>query len=149
MKVIILQNIKGVGRIGDVKNVADGYGRNFLLPRGLAKIATDGAMKEVDTLKKKAEALEKMETQKAQQVAESLRDVVVEITRKASTKGTLFDGIEKKDIAEALSSKADHKIEEEMVKIDGPIKHIGKHTINLELAPEVTTQVILEVKTAE
>ena len=93
MKVIILQNIKGVGRIGDVKNVADGYGRNFLLPRGLAKIATDGAMKEVDTLKKKAEALEKMGTQKAQQVAESLRDVVVEITRKASTKGTLFDGI--------------------------------------------------------
>lgn len=132
--------------MGDVKNVADGYGRNFLLPRGLAKVATEQAMKEADVLKKKAESMERVQAEKAQEVAASLKDMVIEITRKASEKGTLFDGIEKKDIAQAVTAKIGHKAEENMVKINEAIKRVGKHTIDLELAPDITTQITLEVK---
>lgn len=149
MKVIFLQNIKGVAQMGDVKNVSDGYGRNFLLPRNLAKIATDTAMKEVDSLKKKAEALEKIKTEKAQQLARDIKDKVFEITRKASDKGKLFDGIERRDIAELLKEKVGLNIEEGMIKLEEQIKYIGNHAVNLELAPEIVTQVIIEVKTAE
>ena len=148
MKVIITQNIKGIGRIGDIKNVADGYGRNFLLTKGLAKIATDGAMKEVETLQKKAEATEKIELEKAQQATDDLKNLPFDLTRKASPKGTLFDGIEKKDIAELITSKVGYKIDEDAVKLEEPIKHIGKHTIKIELAPKITTEIILEIKTA-
>lgn len=146
MKVVLLDNIKGVGRMGDVKNVADGYGRNFLLPRNMAKIATEQTIKEVDSLKKRAEAVDKLRAEKAQDVAIALKDALVEITRKANDKGTLFDGIEKRDIAMALKGKAEYLIDEDMVKLSEPIKHIGKHTVDLELAPEVTTQIIIEAR---
>ncbi len=146
MKVILLENIKGVGRMGDVKNVADGYGRNFLLARGMAKIATEQNMKEVESLKKKAEASEKIKVEKAQELAERIKDTVIEIERKANEKGTLFDGIEKKDLAAALQSKLGLQIEEDMVKLEEPIKSIGKHTLDLELAPEIKTQIVVEVK---
>ena len=146
MKIILLDNIKGVGRMGDVKSIADGYGRNFLLARGLAKIATDGAMKEVEALKKRAEAVEKIQSEKAAEIAVSLKDIIVEIVRKASDKGTLFDGIEKKDIAKALTEKVNHRIEAEMIRLEEPIKHTGKHTVGLELAPDVASQIVVEVK---
>ena len=132
--------------MGDVKNVADGYGRNFLLPRNMAKIATEQTIKEVDSLKKRAEAVDKLRAEKAQDVAIALKDALVEITRKANDKGTLFDGIEKRDIAMALKGKAEYLIDEDMVKLSEPIKHIGKHTVDLELAPEVTTQIIIEAR---
>ena len=144
--MVLLDNIKGVGRMGDVKNVADGYGRNFLLPRNMAKIATEQTIKEVDSLKKRAEAVDKLRAEKAQDVAIALKDALVEITRKANDKGTLFDGIEKRDIAMALKGKAEYLIDEDMVKLSEPIKHIGKHTVDLELAPEVTTQIIIEAR---
>ncbi len=132
--------------MGDVKNVADGYGRNFLLARGMAKIATEQNMKEVESLKKKAEASEKIKVEKAQELAERIKDTVIEIERKANEKGTLFDGIEKKDLAAALQSKLGLQIEEDMVKLEEPIKSIGKHTLDLELAPEIKTQIVVEVK---
>lgn len=146
MKIILLDNIKGIGRLGDVKNVSDGYGRNFLLPRQLAKIATEQTMKEADALKKKAEQMENIKVEKAKQLAESMKELKIEITRKANEKGTLFDGIKNLDIANALKDKIGYRIEEYMIKLAEPIKHIGSYTIDLELAPEVTTQVMLEVK---
>jgi len=75
-----------------------------------------------------------------------LKDIIVEIVRKASDKGTLFDGIEKKDIAKALTEKVNHRIEAEMIRLEEPIKHTGKHTVGLELAPDVASQIVVEVK---
>lgn len=132
--------------MGDVKNVADGYGRNFLLPRKLAKIATEQTMKEAEALKKKVESMERLQKEGAQEIVASLKDMVIEVIRKASEKGTLFDGIEKKDIAQVVTAKVGHKIEEDMVKVGEAIKRVGKHTIDLELAPDITTQITLEVK---
>lgn len=149
MKVILLQNIKGTGRIGEVKNVSDGYGRNFLIAKGLAKIATEGVMKESEALRRRAETMERIQQGRAKELIESLKDTVVEIKRKASEKGTLFDGIEAMDIAQALRNKIAFEITPEMIHLKEAIKKIGKHTVEIELAPEVKTSVIIDVIKSE
>lgn len=146
MKVILLENIKGLGQIGDIKNVSDGYGRNFLLPKNLAKITTKGTLKEAELLRAKYAMLERVEKKKWEERAETIKDKVIEMKRAANEKGTLFDGIERKDIAEVVQEATGYKIEEDMVMMKEPIKKEGKHTIELELAPEIKTQIILDVK---
>ena len=141
-----MDNIKGIGRVGEVKNVSDGYGRNFLLPRNLAKIATDGSMKEVEGMRKRAEAAEKIRQGKAKELINGMKDMVVEIVRKSNHKGTLFEGVEASDIAQVISKKLSFDVTQEMINLKEPIKHIGKHSVEMELAPEATTQITVEVK---
>ena len=148
-KVILLQNIKGYGQIGDVKNVADGYARNFLLPRNMAKLATSGAMKEVEGLKKKLSVMLEVEKKNAEGVAEKLKDMTIEITRKANEAGTLFDGIDKSDIAEAVKKTAGVNLNEDMVLLDEKIKKVGERVVDLELMPEIKTQIKVLVKNEE
>lgn len=145
MRIILLQNIKGLGQIGEIKNVSDGYGKNFLLTRGLAKIATSGTIKEAEILKRKAETRARIQQNQAKELIESLKDVVLEIKRKSNEKGTLFDGIEAMDIAQALRNKLTLDILTEMIHLDEPIKRIGKHTVELELTPGVKTAIVIEV----
>ncbi len=149
MKVILLQNIKGTGLIGEVKNVSDGYGRNFLIAKGLAKIATDGAIKESEAIRRKAEVIERIQQGRAKELVESLKDTVVEIKRKASEKGTLFEGIEAMDIAQALSKHITFEVAKDMVHLEAPIKRVGKHTVEIELAPGVKTSVVIDVVKSE
>lgn len=146
MRVILLQNIRGLGRIGEVKNVADGYGRNFLIPRKLAKIGTENAMKESEALRKRAEVMERVQQGRAKELVETLKDMVVEISRKANDKGTLFEGIEAMDIAQALRNKITYDVTEDMINLPEPIKRIGRHTIEVELSPNIKTTIIINVK---
>lgn len=146
MRVILLQNIRGLGKIGEVKNVADGYGRNFLIPRKLAKIGTENAMKESEALRKRAEVMERVRQGRAKELVESMKDIVIEISRKASDKGTLFEGIEAIDIAQALRNKIAFDVTEDMINLPEPIKRIGKYTVEVELSPNIKTSVIINVK---
>ena len=149
MKVILLQNIKGVGRIGDIKNVADGYGRNYLLANKLAKLANDGAIKEVESLKKKAEAQEKVAVEKAREVAEKAKDIVLEFTRKASKTGKLFASLTKEEIAEELSKAIGGKVDPKNIDFKEHGEHIkqeGGHMIEVELAPEIKAEIKVVVK---
>ena len=146
MKVILMENIKGVGRIGEVKNVADGYGRNFLLARRLAKLATDSAMRDAEVMRRRAETSERIEQNKAKELLENMKDIVVEIKRKANEKGTLFDGLEAMDISAAIKNKVSFNLKADMVHLKEPIKHTGKHIVEIELTPETKTQITIEVK---
>src|SRR3990167_4762394 len=148
MRVIILQNIKGLGRIGDVKNVSDGYARNFLLPKKMAKPATDATLKEVDSLKKKLEATQKLERESAVKLAEQLKDVVLEFTRKATKTGKIYSAVTKEDIAEILTKQSGFRVEPDSVNLDeheGHIKQLGEHLVKVELAPDVTAEVKVKV----
>jgi len=148
MKVIILQNIKGIGQIGDVKSVSDGYARNFLFPKKLAKLATDTALKEVDSLKKKREAIQGLEKENANKLAEQLKDVVLEFTRKATKTGKLFSSVTKENIAETLSKQVGFKIEPDSVNLDeheDHIKQLGEHLVKVKLAPDVMAEVKVKV----
>lgn len=149
MKVILLQNIKGVGQIGDVKNVADGYGRNYLLVNKLAKVANDGAMKEVEFLKKKAEAEEKIAVEKAKEVAEKAKDIVLEFSKKSSTTGKLFASLTKEEVAGELSKVIGRKVDPDSIDFKEHGKHLkqeGEHMVEVELVPEIKTQIKVIIK---
>ena len=144
-----MENIKNFGGIGDVKNVSDGYARNFLLPRKMAKLATDMALKEVDSLKKKLETTQKLEKEGAAQLAEQLKDIGLEFTRKATKTGKIYSAVTKEDIVEALNAQIDLGIQPEAVNLEGHegghIKQLGEHLIKVELAPDVTTEVKIKI----
>ncbi len=146
MKVILLQNIKGFGQIGDIKNVSDGYARNFLLPRKIAKSASDSSLKEVASLNAKRTIMIESEKKNALEAVEKLKDLVIEFTRKATKTGKLFAGINKDDIAKEIKKSSGVQLQEEMIGHDEPIKHIGEHLVDLNLSPEVKTQIKVVVK---
>ena len=146
MKVILLENIKGMGQIGDVKNVSDGYGRNFLLPRKMAKIANDSSLKEVEGLKKKLSLMHEVEKENALKIADQLKDLVIELARKTTKTGKLFAGIDKEDIIKEIKKATGVSLKEEMLVYNEPIKQIGEHLVGLNLTPEVKTEIKVVVK---
>ena len=144
-----MQNIKGVGKAGDVKNVADGYGRNYLLANRLAKVANDGTMREVEFLKKKVEAQEKIALEKAREVAEKAKDIVLEFTKKSSKTGTLFASLTKEEVAEELSKSIGAKIESDSINFKEHGEHIkqeGEHIVEVELAQDIKIEIKVVVK---
>lgn len=138
MRVILLDNIRGVGQIGDVKDVSDGYARNYLLPRKLAKLATSISIKEAENLKSKRELIVGQEHERAQEVADKLKDVVIEISGKANKKGTLFAAISADDIADAISKKAGVRIQPEAIELDEHLKTLGDHTARVNLSDGIS-----------
>ena len=138
MKVILQQDVKGQGKKGELKEVSDGYARNFLLPKGLAEVATQdnlNAMKLRDAAKKKQIEKEKA---LAQENAKKLEGIVVKIPAKAGDKGRLFGSVTSKEISEAL--KAQHGIEIEKNKIvqAEPIKSFGSFEVKCKFGYEIS-----------
>lgn len=140
MKVILLQNIKGLGQIGDAKNVSDGYARNFLLPRDLARAASQDALKQAETLKKKQAVLLSEQKKEALKMAEKLEGMEIKMSADASGEGHLYGSIGPKQIVQELKR---HKLNlsEDQVELDKHIKTIGEHEIVLKLHPEVRTKI--------
>ncbi len=146
MKVILLQNIKGFGQIGDIKNVSDGYANNFLLPRNMAKAATENSMKEVESLKAKRVILVESEKKNALETVEKLKDLVIELTRKATKTGKLFAGIDKDDLVKEIKKASGVQLQEEMLGHEEPIKHVGEHLIDINLTSNIKTQIKVVIK---
>lgn len=149
MKVIFLQNIKGVAKIGDVKNVADGYARNYLLVNRMAKVANEGTVQEIEALKRKAEAEEKIAAEKAKVIVEKAKNVTLEFSKKSSKTGTLFASLTKEEVANDLSKALEAKITPDMInfKEHGEhIKHEGEHMIEVELTSDIKVEIKVIVK---
>ena len=140
MKVILLADIKSVGKKGEVINASDGYARNFLFPRKLAQEATESNLTILNN-KKETERRKKLaEVEAAQKQAEELKGKVVKIMTKSGENGRLFGAITSKDIAEAL--KAQYKLEVDKKKIVvETIKLLGTYEAEIKLYPEVSTKV--------
>lgn len=133
MKVILTKDVKSQGKKGDLINVSDGYANNFLLPKGLAKLATKQAVNELEG-KKGAEQFKKnQEEQKARNIAERMKEVNVKLSAKSGKEGKLFGSITSKDVAAAL--KEQYNIEVDKRKIDLPdgIKNCGIRDVNVSL----------------
>ncbi|WP_061996686.1 50S ribosomal protein L9 [Clostridium sp. ATCC 25772] len=140
MKVILLKDVKNVGKKGEVINAADGYARNYLFPKKLAQEANDANM---HILNKKNEAerkkkLEEMEA--AQEVAASLKDKEVKISAKSGDNGRLFGAITSKDIAAALEKQYNVKVDKKKIVTD-TIKTMGTFEIEVKVYPEVSTKI--------
>ncbi|UTR12363.1 50S ribosomal protein L9 [Evansella sp. LMS18] len=137
MKVILLKDVKGQGKKGDVKNVSEGYARNFLLKNNLAIEANQGNMK---TLEKKQESEQKKaerEQEEAEKLKEELEKLTIEMKAKAGDNGRLFGAITNKQIAERLK-KMKIKIDKRKIEMDEPIRSLGYTNVNVKLHPNVT-----------
>lgn len=147
MKVILLKDIKGTGKKGEIINASDGHARNYLLPRGLAKEATQG---NVNALNKKKAAIAREEKElldQARDMESKLSKLEIIVKGKAGEGGRLFGSVTSMDIAKVL--KKDHKLSVDKRKIvmDGHIKEMGEHEVEIKLHPEVTAK--LKVKVVE
>ena len=150
MKVIFLKNIRGVGQIGDVKDIADGYARNFLLPHGMAKAAGLNSTKEVENLKKKLGEQTKIEDARAREIADKLKDVVLELSERANALGKLFAAVGRKELAEALKKSTGYELAEDSIYIhEHAIKTVGEHEVEIKLTNEVSVTVKVNITAKE
>ena len=144
MKVILKEDVEGLGKAGDIVNVKDGYARNYLIPRGLAIRATDKNVKSLE--KQKRMILERIdkERRRLKQFAERLSELTVKIKKKAGEEGKLFGSVTSKDIAEALESMG-YEVDRKKIILDDPIKSIGNYTVKIKLASEIEAELAVEV----
>lgn len=138
MKVILTQDVKAQGKKGDLINVSDGYANNFLLKKGLAKVATKQAINELEGKKGAEEYRRNQEEEKAKNIADRMKEFTVKLTAKSGKEGKLFGSITSKDVAKAL--KEQYNIEVDKRKIDLPdgIKTCGTRDVNVALYHGVT-----------
>lgn len=145
MIVILLKDLKGTGKAGDVVKVSDGYARNMLIPKGIAKEATEGNVRSLE--KQKAIAAQKVEEgrERAQELADKLSGLTVEILTKGGENGRLFGSITAKDIAEALMKQHGVELDKKKIVLDSPIKETGETQVLVKIFPEVTGKLNVKV----
>jgi large subunit ribosomal protein L9 len=145
MKIILTTDVENLGHKGDVVEVADGYARNFLVPRGKAMKATRGALKEAEGLRRARLEQERLAKAAASEIEETLADSRVVVAARAADEGKLFGSIGARNVAEAIASYTGVTVEPQTVVLTGPIKEIGLHTITLRPHPEVEFTLTLDV----
>ena len=137
MILILLKDVKGTGKAGDVVNVSDGYGRNFLLPRGLAQKGTEGNIRSLEKAKELQEEKFNKEKNEAQILADKIAKLQVNIVSKSGEGGRLFGSITSNDIAEALKDQHKIEIDKKKIMLDSPIKQMGDFQEKIKLYFEV------------
>jgi large subunit ribosomal protein L9 len=148
MKVILLSDLRHSGKRGDVVQVKPGFARNFLLPQGLALIATDGNKKFFEQQRKKIDARHARERDAAAEVAASLAGVKVEIAKKVGETQTLYGSVTAGEVAEALAAKG-ITVDRRRLDLEGGIKTLGDHEVRVELHPEVVAAITVSVVAEE
>ncbi|MGP7818859.1 50S ribosomal protein L9 [Niallia sp. 01092] len=146
MKVIFLKDVKGKGKKGEVKNVADGYAHNFLLKQGLAVEANTSAVSTLNAQKKKEEKLAIEELNEAKQLKEKLEKITVELSAKSGEGGRLFGSITSKQIAEELNKKQQIKVDKRKIELQDAIRTLGYTKVPVKLHQEVTATLNVHVK---
>lgn len=145
MKLILLEDVKGVGKKGDIVNKNDGYAINFLIPKKLAVEATNANLNDLE-LKKKSEAKRKKEElEEAQRLGAELNDKVVKVKVKAGENGKVFGSVTNKEIASALLEQTGIDIDKKKISFDDPIKMVGRRIVKVKLHPQVTIELTVEI----
>jgi large subunit ribosomal protein L9 len=145
MKVLLVQDVDNLGYAGDVKKVADGFGRNYLLPRQMAVLATPGALKQAETIKKAAEKRRAVEKADAQAIANQLTGVEVLFERRAGETGKLYGSVTSGDIAEAIKIKTGIELDKRKVALPEPIRQLGQQEVQVKLMMEVGASIRVQV----
>lgn len=146
MKVIFLKDVKGKGKKGEVKNVADGYAHNFLIKQGLAIEANQASISSLNAQKKKEEKVAEEELNEAKKLKEVLEKITVELTAKAGEGGRLFGSITSKQIAESLQKTNSIKIDKRKIELEDAIRALGFTKVPVKLHSEVTATLNVHVK---
>jgi len=145
MKVLLIKDVKSLGKAGEIKEVKEGYGRNFLIAKGFAKLATKDVIKEWEEEQKKKEEELKLEIYELNKEKEVLEKLNITVEKKLGANGHLYGAVTKEDIANAL--KAQSKIEIDKKKIDVKnIKEVGEHTVDIKLGHGIHAKLKINVK---
>lgn len=145
MKVIFLKDVKGQGKKGDVKDLSEGYVRNFLLPQGLAKLASDGNLKTLEVQNASEEKRKAKEKADAVELGKKLEELKVVIKAKAGEGGRLFGAITSKQIAEALAAQAGIKIDKRKIELEDAIRTLGVTQVPVKLHVDVKSKLNVQV----
>ena len=145
MVVILLKDFKGTGKAGEVVKVSDGYARNRLIPKGLAKEATEGNIRNLEKQKEIADEKRAEQKAAAQKQAEKINEITLTIRSKGGESGKLFGSITSKDIADALQEQENIKVDKKKIVLDSPIKQTGSSEVTVKLFPEVTAVLKINV----
>ena len=152
MKVMLVKDVYKLGRAGDVKKVADGYGRNFLIPQGLAVIATAGALKQIEKVRSKAEVRRTEQNSELKGLAAQINGLSVSFSAKAGETGKLYGSITTQDVATAITEKTRYEVKKSQVDMQ-PIRTLGEFTahvrLTIDLVPEVKIVVHREGEAVE
>ncbi|MGD0659718.1 MAG: 50S ribosomal protein L9 [Syntrophorhabdales bacterium] len=146
MRLILLDNIEGVGKKGETRDVRDGYGRNFLVPRGLAMPATSGNIKKVQEQAKTIIGKREKDLKTAAFIKQRLEETPLSIKKKAGVDGKLFGSVTAKDVVEAVKLALDLDVDKRTIRLDDPIKTTGVHTVEVHLERGVEAQLRLEIE---
>ena len=145
MQVILMEKVVNLGGLGDVVKVKDGYARNFLIPQGKAKRATEANLKAIEARRAELEAAAGEKLAAAQAAGEKLEGTAIQVTQKAGVDGRLFGSVTNVDIVEALNAKG-FSVEKSMIRMpSGPLKHVGDHPVTIVLHADVTAHVTVTV----
>ena len=146
MKLILTNEVTGLGAPGDVVEVAGGYGRNYLVPRGLAMPWTRGAEKQIDLIKRARAARDIRGLDDAKDAAKGLSALTVQLNVRAGAQGRLFGSVSASDIATAVRKAGGPELDRRRIEISTPIRTVGTHQVTVRLHPEVTATLDVEVR---
>jgi large subunit ribosomal protein L9 len=148
MKLILTQEVDGLGGPGDVVEVKDGYGRNYLVPRGLAMRWTKGAEKQVASIRRAREVRDVRDLGHANEIKKQLEALQVKLPVRAGDTGRLFGSVTVADIVSAVSAAGGPTIDKRRIELSSPIKTLGSHSVRVRLHPEVSAHVDVDIVSA-
>ena len=145
MKIILATDIDTLGRKGDIVSVADGYARNFLVPRGHALVATKGNLKQAELMQKAREEKERKLRDEASARVARLEGSPIYISARAGEGGRLFGSVTNSDIARAMKEQIGEEVDRHKVRLDDPIRELGTHTVSIQIHGDISARVSVEV----
>ena len=145
MKVILTEEIRGLGTRGDVVSVKDGYARNFLFPKNLAREATAGNLKQIEHERRKWALLAQQEKDAAQKAADSVKGIKIVVQKRVGEHGQLFGSVTANEIADALEAKGVN-VDKRRIELAHPIKNTGVHDVEVRLHKDVSAHIQVEVQ---
>lgn len=144
MKVILLDDVPALGHRGDVREVSDGYARNYLIPQGLALVASPSNLKNIEQIKRRQEARAEKDRASAQAQARAIEALTVSLARQASEDGRLYGSVNAQDLVTLLSRQG-IEVEKRRILLDAPLKALGEYAVPVRLHPEVAVQLKVAV----
>lgn len=145
MRVVLRTDVAGVGKKGDILEVADGFARNFLLPKGRAIMATPGVQAQADAMRRSRDVRDARDREGAEAVARKLVPLVIRIAAKAGREGRLFGSVTAADVAEAVTAQANVELDRRKLHIEEPIRTVGSHEVPVKLHADVEFRLNVEV----
>ena len=145
MKLLLRSDVNGVGKRGDLVDVADGYARNYLVPKGFAIKASPGVSRQAEMMRRSRAVKDATDRAAGEEIAKVLVPAVITITRRAGGEGKLFGSVTVADVADAVQAQKGIELDRKDLHLDEPIKSLGQHYVNVKLLSDVQFQISVEV----